>query len=101
MVLHLMGQHDQLGTVMTNYLNRVGVLILNAIHPFITVDCFHHRKIGPEPEEDEAAELLRFESIFRDDTPHAQCLKSKEKLHRILTGAWTTHAFGQYRHIPR
>lgn len=81
-----MGQHDQLGTVMINYLNRVGVLILNAIHPFITVDCIHHDKIGPD--RDEGAELLRFEQMFRDDTPHAQRLLSKQKLHKILTGAW-------------
>ena len=87
MMLHLMGQHDQLGTVMINYLNRVGVLILNAIHPFITLDCIHSDRIGPE--RGRSAELLRFEQIFRDDTPHAQRLQSKKKLHQILTGAWT------------
>ncbi|KAF8428393.1 hypothetical protein BGX38DRAFT_1278514 [Terfezia claveryi] len=86
-VLHLMTQQDQLGTVMTNYLNRVGVLILNAIHPFITVDCIHHEKLGRE--QDDGTELLRFEELFRDDTPHAQRLGSKAKLHKILTGAWT------------
>jgi len=86
MILHLMGQHDQLGTVMINYLNRVGVLILNAIHPFITIDCIQYNRIGPGKDE---PELLRFEQIFRDDTPHAQRLCSKERLHKILTGAWT------------
>ncbi|RPB19344.1 hypothetical protein L211DRAFT_853263 [Terfezia boudieri ATCC MYA-4762] len=87
MILHLMTQHDQLGTAMTNYMNRVGVLILNAIHPFITVDCIHHEKLGRE--KDDGTELLRFEELFRDDTPHAQRLGSKTKLHKILTGAWT------------
>ena len=87
MVLHLMGQHDQLGTVMINYLNRVGVLILNAIHPFITIDCIRHSKIGPG--KDGEPELLRFEQMFRDDTPHEQRLRSRERLHKILTGAWT------------
>lgn len=87
LMLHLMGQHDQLGTVMINYLNRIGVVILNAIHPFITVDCIHNDKLGPE--RDDTAELRKFEDIFRNDTPYAKELESKKKLHKILTGAWT------------
>lgn len=84
MMLHLMREQD-LGTAVVNYLNRVGVLILNAIYPFITLDCINHDKIGVD-EADAGTPLLRFEEILKD-TRHAREKESQGKLQIILTQA--------------
>lgn len=86
MVLHLLSHHEDFGTALTNYLNRIGVLILNAIWPFISYHCLEFNNMGKFHRGD-SHEFIRFEELFTTTARWSNPQSSIKELHDILTSA--------------
>lgn len=85
MLLHLIQQHEGVGQALGNYVERVGVLILNAIWPFFTFDILNEQLVGGVAEADYIGCMdMRIEDLLNDKWPKKN---TNEELHKILTTA--------------
>ena len=85
MVLHLLSHNEGFGTALTNYLDRIGVLILNAIWPFFSYHGLEFNRMG-KFHRDDNHEFIKTEELFLG-TPRLKPKESAKELHEILTSA--------------